>query len=170
MDPFSLVSMQHLSRNHWPKERLIWNFIAKFGELWGNPRKYKSHTALRHRCCIDTKVFNPFSLVSMQHLGTADLEFYSQILWGKYKRRYGTGAALTLEFSLVSMQQAVTTGQRSGPNLESYGATQENTKVTLRYGTGAALTLRCSCGSIQLSVNARHRCCMSRATTGQRNG
>ena len=44
MDPFSLVSMQHLSRNHWPKERLIWNFIAKFGELWGNPRKYKSHT------------------------------------------------------------------------------------------------------------------------------
>ena len=54
MDPFSLVSMQHLSRNHWPKERLIWNFKAKFGELWGNPRKYKSHTALRHRCCIDT--------------------------------------------------------------------------------------------------------------------
>ena len=44
MDPFSLVPMQHLSCNHWPKERLIWNFIAKFGELWGNPRKYKSHT------------------------------------------------------------------------------------------------------------------------------
>ena len=44
MDPISLVSMQHLSRNRWPKERLIWNFIAKFAELWGNPRKYKSHT------------------------------------------------------------------------------------------------------------------------------
>ena len=40
------------------------------------------------------------------------------------------------------------------PNLEGYGATQENAKVTLRYGTGVALTLRCSCGSIQLSVNA----------------
>ena len=44
MDPFSLVSTQHLSRNHWPKERRDLEFVAKFGELWGNPRKYKNHT------------------------------------------------------------------------------------------------------------------------------
>ena len=30
-------------------------FEAAFGELVGNPRKHKSHTALRDRCCIDIK-------------------------------------------------------------------------------------------------------------------
>ena len=53
----SLVSMQHLSSNALAKGTADLEFVAKFGELWGNPRKYKSHTALRHRCCIDTKVF-----------------------------------------------------------------------------------------------------------------
>ena len=56
MDPFSLVSMQHLSSNALAKGTADLEFVAKFGELLGNPRKYKSHTALRHRCCIDTKL------------------------------------------------------------------------------------------------------------------
>ena len=50
------VSMQHLSSNALAKGTADLEFVAKFGELWGNPRKCKSHTALRHRCCIDTKV------------------------------------------------------------------------------------------------------------------
>ena len=56
MDPFSLVSMQHLSSNALAKGTADLEFVAKFGELWGNPRKYKSHTrygtgvALTLRC------------------------------------------------------------------------------------------------------------------------
>ena len=45
MDPFSLVSMQHLSSNALAKGTADLEFVAKFGELWGNPRKYKSHTS-----------------------------------------------------------------------------------------------------------------------------
>ena len=59
MDPFSLVSMQHLSSNALAKGTADLEFVAKFGEfgeLWGNPRKYKSHmrygtgVALTLRC------------------------------------------------------------------------------------------------------------------------
>ena len=45
MDPFSLVSMQHLSSNALAKGTADLEFVAKFGELWGNRRKYKSHTS-----------------------------------------------------------------------------------------------------------------------------
>ena len=45
MDPFSLVSMQHLSRNALAKGTADLEFVAKFGEPWGNPKKYKSHTS-----------------------------------------------------------------------------------------------------------------------------
>ena len=48
----TLVSMQHLSSNALANGTADLEFVAKFGEVWGNPRKYKSHTALRHRCCI----------------------------------------------------------------------------------------------------------------------
>ena len=41
----SLVSMQHLSSNALAKGTADLEFVAKFGELWGNPRKYKSHTS-----------------------------------------------------------------------------------------------------------------------------
>ena len=45
MDPCSLVSVQHLSSNALAKGTADLEFVAKFGELWGNPRKYKSHTS-----------------------------------------------------------------------------------------------------------------------------
>ena len=41
MDPFSLVSTQHLSRNHWPKERLIWNLqpnLERYGATQENTK------------------------------------------------------------------------------------------------------------------------------------
>ena len=56
MDPFSLVSMQHPRSNALAEGMADVEFVAKFGELWGNPRKYKSHTrygtgvALTPRC------------------------------------------------------------------------------------------------------------------------
>ena len=43
--PDSLVSMQHLSSDALAKGTADLEFVAKFGELWGNPRKYKSHTS-----------------------------------------------------------------------------------------------------------------------------
>ena len=43
MDPFSLVSMQHLSSNALAKGTADLEFVAKFGELWDNPRIQKSH-------------------------------------------------------------------------------------------------------------------------------
>ena len=45
MDPLSLVSMQHLSRNALATGTVL-EFVAKFGKLSGNPRKkHKSHTS-----------------------------------------------------------------------------------------------------------------------------
>ena len=43
MDPLSLVSMRHLSRNALATGTVL-EFVAKFGKLSGNPRKtQKSH-------------------------------------------------------------------------------------------------------------------------------
>ena len=86
MDPFSLVSMQHLSSNALAKGTADLEFVAKFGEPWGNPRKYKSHTspgrkfALLEGLSHDLKSVPDRFIMSILRgrctgKGTADLEF-----------------------------------------------------------------------------------------------
>ena len=41
MDPFSLVSMQHLSSNALAKGTADLEFVAKFGELWATQENTK---------------------------------------------------------------------------------------------------------------------------------
>ena len=44
MDPLSLVSMRHLSRNALATGTVL-EFVAKFGKLSATPEKHKSHTS-----------------------------------------------------------------------------------------------------------------------------
>ena len=131
-------------------------FVAKFGELWGNPRKNKK---------------NPKSQCVMDHMlqNGGDLEFLARFgaLWGK------TNTRVTL--CCIDIEEGMALTWNLYPHLESFGANQEkyksvqkshcvmhhmlqnggglefmakfgglwgktNTRVTLRRGSGVAWT------------------------------
>ena len=116
-------------------------FVAKFGELWGNPRKYKSPTLAGRKFAL---------LEGLIHdLKSVPDRFIMSILRG----RCGTVNYHPVLYKINKLKSF------SGVEIDQKGfAVQESRSITfvrpVRYGTGVALTLRCSCGSIQLSVNA----------------